>query len=244
MTTATTSETAVAVSKAKGFPARVAGVVFSPRATYADVAVRPRWLAVLALIVVWGAIGVYALLSTQVGQDAMVDRQVRQTEAFGRQVTDAQYEQIQRMAPYGKYFAVAFQFIILPLAAVIVSGLAFVVFNVMMDGDASLKQVFAIVVHSGVILTLVQTLGLPLAYARETLSSATTLAVFAPFLDESSFAARLLGAADLVYIWWIVSLAIGLGVLYRRRTGPIAATLLAIYLAIGAVVAVVQSAVS
>jgi hypothetical protein len=244
MTTATTSESAVPVSKPKGFLARVAGVVFSPRAAYADVAARPRWLGVLGLIVVWGSMSIYTLLSTQVGQDAMVERQVRQTEAFGRQVTDAQYEQIQRMAPYGKYFAVGFQFTVLPLAAVIVSGLAFVVFNVMMGGDASFKQVFAIVVHSGVILTLVQTLGLPLAYVRETLSSATTLAVFAPFLDESSFAARLLGAVDLVYIWWIVSLAIGLGVLYRRRTGPIATTLLAMYVAIGVVIATVQSAVS
>jgi hypothetical protein len=232
------------VSKPKGFLSRVAGVVFSPRATYADVAVRPRWLGVLALIVVWGSLGVYALLSTQVGQDAMVERQVRQTEAFGRQLTDAQYEQIQRVAPYGKYLAVGFQFTILPLAAVIVSGLAFVVFNVMMGGDASFKQVFAIVVHSGVILTLVQTLGLPLAYVRGTLSSATSLAVFAPFLDESSFGARLLGAVDLVFIWWIVSVAIGLGVLYRRRTGPIATTLLAIYVAIGVVIAAVQSAVS
>jgi hypothetical protein len=244
MTTAATSESAVSVSKRRGFLGRVAGVVFSPRATYADVAARPRCLAVLALIVVWGSMSVYALLSTQVGQDAMVERQVRQTEAFGRQVTDAQYEQIQRMAPYGKYFAVGFQFTILPLAAAIVSGLAFVVFNVVMGGDASFKQVFAVVVHSGVILTLLQTVGLPLAYARETLSSATTLAVFAPFLDESSFAARLLGAVDLVFIWWIVSLAIGLGVLYRRRTGPIATTLLAVYLAIGVVIAAVQSAVS
>ena len=31
------------------------------------------------------------------------------------------------------------------------------------------------------------------------------------------------------FIWWMVSLAIGLGVLYRKRTGPIATTLLAIY---------------
>lgn len=244
MTAPAVSESAVPVSTSRGLPARVVGVLFSPRATYAEIAARPRWLGVLLLIILWGSVGVYTLLSTQVGQDAMVERQVRQTEAFGRQLTDAQYEQIQRMAPYGKYFGVGFQVVMLPLAAVIITGLAFVIFNVVLGGEASFKQVFAIVVHSGVVLTLLQTLGLPLAYMRETLSSATTLAVFAPFLDESSFAARLLGAVDLVLIWWIVSLAIGLGVLYRKRTAPIATTLIAVYVAIGAVIAAVQSAAS
>jgi hypothetical protein len=46
-------------------------------------------------------------------------------------------------------------------------------------------------------------------------------------------ASRFLGAIDLFVIWWIVSLAIGLGVLDRRRTSPIATTLIVIYVAIG-----------
>ena len=91
---------------------------------------------------------------------------------------------------------------------------------------------------------MAQLFGLPLAYARQTMSSATNLGVFAPFLDESSFAARLLSAIDLFIVWWIISLAIGLGVLYRKRTGPVAATLLVIYVAIGIVIAAVKTAMS
>ena len=60
-----------------------------------------------------------------------------------------------------------------------------------------LKQVFAVVVHSGVVISVAQVFGLPLAYARETMSGATNLAVFLPFLDENSFPARFLGAIDL-----------------------------------------------
>jgi len=45
-------------------------------------------------------------------------------------------------------------------------------------------------------------------------------------------------------VWWIISLAIGLGVLYRKRTGPVAATLLVIYVAIGIVIAAVKTAMS
>ena len=68
------------------------------------------------------------------------------------------------------------------------------------------------------------------------------LAVFFPFLEDTSFAARLLGAIDLVFVWWFVSVAIGLGVLYRRRTGPIATTLLVIYVSIGAIIAAIKTA--
>jgi hypothetical protein len=81
----------------------------------------------------------------------------------------------------------------------------------------------------------------PLAYARESMASTTNLAIFLPFLDESSFVARFLGSIDLIFIWWMISLAIGLGVLYRKRTGPIAITLLSVYAAIGLIIAAVKS---
>ena len=115
-------------------------------------------------------------------------------------------------------------------------------FNAALGCDATFKQVFAVVAHSGVVLAVLSLFTAPLAYARESLSSATNLAVFLPFLDESSFAARLLGSIDLIYIWWMLSLAIGLGVLYRKRTGPIATTMLAVYAAIGVIIAAIKTA--
>jgi len=117
-------------------------------------------------------------------------------------------------------------------------------FNAFLGGDAKFKQVFAVVCHSGVVISLAQIFGLPLAYARGSLSSATNLAVFLPFLDESSFAARFLGAIDLFYIWWIVSLSIGLGVLYRKRTASIATTMLVVYAVIALLIAAIRTALS
>jgi hypothetical protein len=148
---------------------------------------------------------------------------------------------MEQMAPYSRYFAAVFQLILMPILALIVAGLAYAVFNAALGGDAAFKQVYAIVVHSGAIMVVQALFGLPLAYARESLSGTTNLGVFVPFLDENSFAARMLGALDLFLIWWMVSLAIGLGVLYRRRTGPIATTLLVIYAAIGVVIAAIKA---
>ena len=56
--------------------------------------------------------------------------------------------------------------------------------------------------------------------------------------------ARFLGAIDLFLLWWVVNLAIGLGVLYKRRTGPIATGMLITFVAIALVVAAVRAALS
>ena len=73
------------------------------------------------------------------------------------------------------------------------------------------------------------------------MTSATNLAVLLPMLPEGSFMAKLAGMIDLFVLWWVFVLAIGLGVLYRRRTQPIAVSLFAVYAVIALAVAAVMS---
>jgi hypothetical protein len=95
------------------------------------------------------------------------------------------------------------------------------------------------------VITALQTLFVvPLDYARQTLSSPTTLGAFVPFLDENSFLARLLGTIDLFQVWWLITLSIGLGVLYKRRTTPIAISLYTVYFVIILAIAALRTALS
>ena len=235
---------AAGASGAKGLPARLAGVLFAPRATYADVAARPRWLGAFLAVYLVTASVTTLFMSTDVGRNAVVDQQISQSEAFGRRPNQQAIDRLESMSRYYAYFAPVTQFVSLALGSLLAAAVLFAVFNAVMGGDASFKQVYSIVVHSGVILAVLSPFTTALAYARQTLTTATNLGVFFPFLDENSFPARLLGAIDLVFIWWIVSLAIGLAVLYRRRTGPIATTLLVIYASIGLIIAAIKTALS
>jgi hypothetical protein len=228
----------------KSLPARLIGVLFSPRATYAAIAAKPRVFGALAVVVILSAAAVFTFLSTEVGQRAALDMQMQQAESFGRTITDAQYERIEKMAGYSKYFGAVSQAIALPLMALVISGIAFAVFNAALGGDATFKQVYAVVAHSGILIAVQQLFTLPLDYARETMSSPTNLAVFTPFLDDTSFLARMLGSIDLFVIWWAINVSIGLAVLYRRRTGPIATTVLIIYVVIGLIIAAVKTAIA
>jgi hypothetical protein len=229
----------------KGLAARILGVLFSPRTAYADVAARPRWLGAFLVVFLVSGAAATTFMATDVGRNAVIDQQITQSESWtGRPLNQQQLDRLETMSKYFIYTAPVFQLVFFILGSLVVSGVSFAVFNALLGGDASFKQVFAIVVHSGVVLAALALFTTPLAYARETLTSATNLAVFFPFLADNSFAARLLGAIDLVFIWWMISVSIGLGVLYRRRTGPIATTVVAIYVVIGLVIAAVKTAAS
>ena len=235
---------AVSGTAAKSFPARILGVIFAPRATYADVAARPAWLGAMLVVLVLTGGSTFAFLSTEIGKNAMLDQQRQTMESFGVKLNEQAMQRMEEGAGRAPYFAVISQAVFLPVAALAVAGIALAVFNAVLGGDARFKQVYAIVVFSGVILALGAIFVLPLDYARETMSSPTTLSVFLPFLEENSFLARFLGSIDLIRVWWFVSLSIGLAVLYRKRTGPIAVTMLVVYAVIALVVAAIQSALS
>lgn len=239
-----TAASAVSGTAAKSFPARILGVIFTPRSAYADVAAGPAWLGAMLVVLVLTGGSTFAFLSTEIGKNAMLDQQRQTMESFGVKLNEQAMQRMEEGAARARYFAVVSQAVFLPVAALAVAGIALAVFNAVLGGDARFKQVFAIVVFSGVILALGALFVLPLDYARETMSSPTTLSVFLPFLEENSFLARFLGSIDLIRVWWFVSLSIGLAVLYRRRTGPIAVTLLVVYAVIALVVAAIQSALS
>jgi hypothetical protein len=224
-----------------GLPARFFGVITSPGQTFHSVVAHPRWFGMFVVTTLLVIFFTVLPMTTPEGQQAALDQQVSQMEAFGRQVSDEEYEQRRRMMGFAPYFTGGAILVASPIIVLIISGILFAVFNAAMGGNATFKQQLAVVVHAGVISSLSAVFTGPLNYFRGAVGSATNLAVLLPMVDEKSFVGRLLGMTDLFIIWWLVVLAIGLAVLYRRRTQPIAITLLAVYAVIALCVAGVMS---
>jgi hypothetical protein len=244
--TETVSAAVAAPGRSPGVLARAVGVLTSPRATYADVAAHPRALGILVLSIAMITAASIVFFSTEVGKTALLDQQVKGMESFGVKVSDEMYRRLEeRMSsPTTPYVTAASQIVFIPLFAVIVSGILLAIFNAVLGGDATFKQVFAVVAHAGVVSAVQQWFVFPVDYAKESLSSPTAISVFLPFLEEASFAGRFFGAIDLFLLWWALNLAIGLGVLYKRRTQPIAVGLLITYVVLVLVVAAVRTALS
>src|SRR5512139_2878883 len=217
-----------AVAPSAGLFSRFIGVLFSPRQTFAQVAKQPRWLGMLLLVTIIGVVATGGFLSTEVGQQAYLDEAVRRVEAGGGRMSDQQYQAIERTLPYMGY-TTAGVLVMAPLMTLVLSGILYAVFGALLGGEGTFKQVFAVVAHCGAVSAVGQLFTLPLNFIRQSMSGATNLAVFVPMLDEGSFLARLLGSIDLFLVWWVMVLAIGMAVLYRRKTRPVAISFFALY---------------
>ena len=226
----------------KNLAARIVGVVVSPEETYRSIVAHPRVLGVLAVSTIVMSALWFVFLSTDVGMNAVLDQQMQIMDTLRIDLPDEVYDQIEARAPMARFWTPGGFLVTVPLISTVVAGIMLLIFNVVLGGDATFKQAFAIVAHTEILIVLQQLFILPLNYVRETMASATTLAVFLPMLDSSSFFARFLGWIDLFRIWYLVSLAIGAAVLYKRKSGPIAWTLLGLYVLFALVVAAALTA--
>ena len=206
--------------------ARLAGVITSPKATFHNVVAHPKALGIILIICLLSAVTLGWFFSTQIGRDAWLNSML---ERGGAQLNDQQIAAFEKMAPFVGYFAIAQALIGVPIIMVLIAGLLYAIFNAAMGGTATFKQVFAVVAHAWVIPAVSQLFTLPLAYAKGELKSSTSLGVLLPMIDDSTFLGKFLSAIDFFMIWALIVLAIGLAVLYRRKTQSIATILFVIY---------------
>jgi hypothetical protein len=224
----------------QGLFARIIGVLLTPRATYAAVAAKPRSLGVLAVVLVVIGLAQGLFLSSEIGQQLVLDQQVRAMEAFGINIPDEAYDRMEQGMKRAYITGPISQVIFWPIAMAIEAGILLVIFSLLMGGAATFKHVFAVVTHSSVIVALQQVFSLALSYASGKIAGAN-LGIFVPMLDEKNVVTLFLGSIDLFFVWATISLAIGLGVLYKRSTGPIATTFLGLYVVIALIIAFFRS---
>jgi len=180
-------------------------------------------------------------MQTDVGRQALVDQWERTALAFGRDVDDARYAQFEEMSGNGAAYAAVSAFMSGPALAFGLAVAIVSVFNGLAGGNARFAQALAVTSHASVILALRQVVAAPLSYVRETLASPTTLTMFFPMLDESSPAARFFGVIDLFVVWWVIVLAIGVAILYRRSARSIALAFIGAYIGLAAILTIVMA---
>lgn len=214
----------------------VVGVLAHPRRAMADAVRRPTfvtaWLAVLMVAGLCGAL----LLSTEIGQQALVDERVRVIEGLGGRVDDATYEGLQARPPFAAYAASGGRMLLTPPVTLLVAlglvGLARI------DGHRLRYVVgLSIAVHAGIVLAVQQVLITPVHLVRESLTSPTTIGGLFPIFDEGTWAAHLLGTIDVFGLWWVWLMGMGLAAATGRTTGHSLVRLALVYVGIAAIVA-------
>jgi len=213
---------------------RFVGVLTSPKSTFESVVSFPRWFGIFAVTVALSIAVSTAFFWSEVGQTAFVE----QMKAGNAAVTDQQAQMAVTVTKYatpivGPIFALLF--------LLAVAGILMGVFAIT-GGSASFKQVLAVVAHAGVVSTVAQVVLMIANYLRGSMVSITSLQGLGQAFAEHGFMAGFLGAIDLWWFWYLLVLAIGLGVLYRRRTAPIFVSFTALYVVIALAVGAFKAA--
>jgi membrane protein, antimicrobial resistance system len=221
--------------------ARFIGIITSPRATFQAVAASPKVLGMLLTVSLLTAVFSALPMTTDAGKQAALDQQVQSMQSMGFQVTDEMYDQMQKGTGRMPYMTGISVLIFIPIVSLVFAGILFAVFNAALGGEASFKQVFSVYIHSGVIGAVSAVLSGTVNYFSGRVTSVANLGALLPMLPEKSFVANLLGTVDVFILWSVIVTAIGLGVLYKRRTQPIAISFLAIYAVIALVIALFKS---
>ena len=216
---------------------RAVGIILWPRDVFEQVVAQPRWLGMLVLvtIVVAGASGFF--LSTEVGRQAVIEQQVSTLESFGISISDEQYETMARQARLAAYIQPAATLITFPVVTVVVAGVLFVVFYALVGGGATFRQMVhrrdPRWSHPRGTAVVRRTFELRARIDEQPVDPGR----FFPMLEPSSFIARFLGTIDFLLVWWAMVLAIGVAVLYERRTAPIAIAFLMVYGPVATIIA-------
>lgn len=218
-----------------GLFSRAIGVLTSPRATFEQVVARPRPIGILFLVAVVIALSAGLPQFSESGRQIALDSQIQANErVMGRSLTPEEYTRAESFSRYGAYFAVAGTIVVLPIFSMIIAGLYWVVFNTILGGTGSFKQVLAIVTHSQVPGAIGAAIGAPIQYmqGKVTAGGPFNLGALVPMLDEQSPVALVLSSTSVFSIWGLAAAAIGLAVLYRRKSVSIAIGLIVAYFVI------------
>jgi hypothetical protein len=215
---------------------RFIGILTSPKSTFESVVSFPRWFGIFALCVALSTVVTTAFFWSQTGRDALLTQMHEQNPAL----TDQQAEMAMTVTKFATPVMVPIGGLIVTM---VIAGILMGVFAIT-GGTASFKQVLAVVTHAGVVSTVVGIVNLAVNYVRGSLVPMTSLAGLGQAFAEKGFMASFLGAIDLVWFLYFIVLAIGLGVLYRRRTAPIFMSLTALYLVIAIAIGAVKAAMA
>jgi hypothetical protein len=215
---------------------QMAGVLLRPRSALADARRDTRWPVLWAVIIgLWAAAGTW-LLSTEIGQQALVDERVRVIEAFGGSVSDEQYAALQAAPPWWVYITSGSRLLLTPPATILAAFAMWLVAR--RTGEhATFIQMVSVAVHASIVLLVGQLVATPLHYLRESLTSPLNLAAVLPLVEDGTPQARFFGTMDVFVLWWTALLAIGLSVTTGVRARRYFAFLVAAFAAFAGVVA-------
>jgi hypothetical protein len=220
------------------FPARAVAIFTEPSRVFQELVRRPAWLApLLAVTLAIAALNAVVVFS-ETGQTAM-RQEIQEKIPQG-----APPDLVDRQMAVAKFAAPISVFVFVPLVTLVLAGLVYLIFSIVMGGEATYRQTFSAYCHASLIGIVGALVGTGMIFLKGNVKSSTALSAFLPFLDEKSMVFKFTQMLDLFIIWQLAVLSIGMGILSRVSTRKAATVIFSVYLVLAVIIAVVRQMLS
>lgn len=149
--------------------ARVIGALFSPRATFQDIARKPSWLLPLLILIIL-SMGITTIFSHRVGWRAFMEKQNLQSRSTQQRMERMTPEQRERMvemqvkiAPIAGYIGALVGF---PVISLVIAAIFMGIFNATSSASLDFKTSFGVVTHSYMPFAIPSILGILVLYLK------------------------------------------------------------------------------
>ncbi len=221
---------AVEDSPLPSLPVRLGQVFTSPGQLFDALARHPASAGALLTVV-----------GMAVASVLLLPEEVLRVAAERRSPPETSPEQIAGMVGTFRYIIAATVVVTVPIMTAVTAGLLLLIYNFLLGGDATFRQLFSATAHALLIWGVGQLVGLGLVSAAGDPEATLSLHLLAPFAETGAFLHRFLQSVEVFGLWTAAVLGIAVSRIYRgRRPGAAVAVVVGLYVilqAVGALVA-------
>lgn len=208
-----------------GALARVFGALFSPRATFQDIARKPGWLLPVVILIILN-LAVIGVFSKHVGWRAFMEKQDLQSRRAQQQMAQMTPQQKEHMIELqikiAPIFGYVFGVIGVPIVFLIIGAVFMGIFNATASAALDFKTSFSIAAHAWLPFSLVGLLGILVMYLKppDTVNIQNLVASNAGALLSTSapvWQQTLCSSLDIFSFWVIGLLALGYSVARPKK---------------------------
>ncbi|UCC78931.1 MAG: YIP1 family protein [Candidatus Zixiibacteriota bacterium] len=197
---------------AMGFWAKLGNIFASPSKAFEALNNKPTWIIPILILVLITA--VLNQLSFPIIVDAQLERfrsnpdiPAAQLEAIEQQITGNLNQQ--------RIFMLVGQVVVTPIIFLLLSGIFYLIGNILLGGDATYKKLLSVFCWSSLVLALSAVVKTPLIIIKESLNVSLSPAMLLSGDALGTKLYTLLSKFDFFTIWFLIIFAIGFGMIYK-----------------------------
>ncbi len=195
-----------------GFWAKLGNIFASPSKTFEALDKRPTWiipiLILILITVVLNQLSFPVIIEAQLERfRSNPDIPAAQLEAIEQQITGNLKQQ--------RIFMLVGQLVVTPIIFLLLSGLFYLIGNILLGGDGTYKKILSVFCWSSMVLALSAIIKTPLVIIKESLNISLSPAMLLPGDALGTKLYVLLSKFDFFTIWFLIIFAIGFGMIYK-----------------------------